>query len=251
MQPRNLEGLLHVATTAQSHHIHNQRPWADHKTQPRQWLDRPCLGAVRGFHRSHTGCWNALHGPHNPRRVSRVETYCSSVRETGGALDDILTQQQQDLGPRLLAVDILRPPETGPNDIMDDVFYSTLCCAAAGGQLTFVGGQGQYPFAPPNGDHRPGLQSQAVQRFPPTHSWNTLVIQPSVAGHRPPQNVHRYGPPEFTRSGQKRSSTTRSTWTNADLDKWLGRVQPFQRTFHSIIDKAFSATTRNTLGHQS
>ena len=57
----------------------------------------------------------------------------------GGALDDILTQQQQDLGPRLLAVDILRPPETGPNDIMDDVFYSTLCCAAAGGQLTFVG----------------------------------------------------------------------------------------------------------------
>ena len=58
----------------------------------------------------------------------------------GGALDDILTQQQQDLGPRLLAVDILRPPETGPNDIMDDVFYSTLCCAAAEGQLTFVGG---------------------------------------------------------------------------------------------------------------
>ena len=58
----------------------------------------------------------------------------------GGALDDIFTQQQQDLGPRLLAVDILRPPETGPNDIMDDVFYSTLCCAAAEGQLTFVGG---------------------------------------------------------------------------------------------------------------
>ena len=37
-------------------------------------------------------------------------------------------------------MDILRPPETGPNDIMDDVFYSTLCCAAAEGQLTFVGG---------------------------------------------------------------------------------------------------------------
>ena len=58
----------------------------------------------------------------------------------GGALDDILIQQQQDLAPRLLAVDILRPPERGPNDILDDVFYSTLCCAAAGGQLSFVGG---------------------------------------------------------------------------------------------------------------
>ena len=42
--------------------------------------------------------------------------------------------------PRLLAVDILRPPEKGPNDILEDEFYSTLCCAAVGGQLSFVGG---------------------------------------------------------------------------------------------------------------
>ena len=58
----------------------------------------------------------------------------------GGALDDILTQQQQDLGRRLIAVDIQRPHEEGPNDILEDGFYSTLCCAAAEGQLTFVGG---------------------------------------------------------------------------------------------------------------
>ena len=40
----------------------------------------------------------------------------------GGALDDILTQQQQDLGRRLIAVDdIQRPHEEGPNDILEDV----------------------------------------------------------------------------------------------------------------------------------
>ena len=61
-------------------------------------------------------------------------------RSDGGALDDILIQQHQDLAPRILAVDILRPPEKGPNDILDDEFYSTLCCAAARGQLSFVGG---------------------------------------------------------------------------------------------------------------
>ena len=39
----------------------------------------------------------------------------------GGALDDILTQQQ-DLGRRLIAVDdIQRPHEEGPNDILEDV----------------------------------------------------------------------------------------------------------------------------------
>ena len=58
----------------------------------------------------------------------------------GGALDDILAQQQQDLSSRLIAVDIQRPQEEGPNDIMEDGFYSTLCCAAVEGQLTFVGG---------------------------------------------------------------------------------------------------------------
>ena len=40
----------------------------------------------------------------------------------GGALDGILTQQQQDLGRRLIAVDdIQRPHEEGPNDILEDV----------------------------------------------------------------------------------------------------------------------------------
>ena len=58
----------------------------------------------------------------------------------GGALDEIITKQQQDLGSRILAVDILRPLESGPNDILDDVFYSQLCCAAVGGKLSFVGG---------------------------------------------------------------------------------------------------------------
>jgi hypothetical protein len=41
--------------------------------------------------------------------------------KAGGALDDILTQQQQDLGRRLIAVDIQRPHEEGPNDILEDV----------------------------------------------------------------------------------------------------------------------------------
>ena len=58
----------------------------------------------------------------------------------GGALDDVITSQQPDLGPRILAVDILRPRDSGPNDILDDGFYSQLCCAAAGGNLSFVGG---------------------------------------------------------------------------------------------------------------
>ena len=39
-------------------------------------------------------------------------------RSDGGALDDILIQQHQDLAPRILAVDILRPQEKGPNDIL-------------------------------------------------------------------------------------------------------------------------------------
>ena len=212
----------------------------------------------------------------------------------GGALDDILTQQQHDLGARLIAVDILRPPETGPNDIMDDAFYSTLCCAAAGGQLTFVGGGPNcrtwsiLRWFPKPGAPRPvrgrdpsqtwglesnsleeqldtdkdsflllrqmvitALASKARQQGVSTPSWNILVIQISLAGHRPPQDAHRYGPPEFMRSGQKRSSITRSTWTNADLGRWLGRAQPFQRTFHSTTGKDSSATTRNTLGHQS
>ena len=89
-----------------------------------------------------TGCWNALYGPHNPRLVSKGGTYYSSTLAgvTEGPWDDILIQQHQDLAPRLLAVDILRPPEKGPNDILEDEFYSTLCCAAVGGQLSFVGG---------------------------------------------------------------------------------------------------------------
>ena len=87
----------------------------------------------------------------------------------GGALDDIITQQRQDLGPRLPAVDILRPPE--PNDILDDVFYSTLCCAAVGGKLSFVGGGPNcrtwsiLRWFPKPGAPRP------VRGRDPTHTW--------------------------------------------------------------------------------
>ena len=132
-----------------------------------------------------------------------------TVPRDGGALDDILTQQQQDLGPRLLAVDILRPPETGPNDIMvmydvcggrprlQNMEHPTMVpqtwstqASTRAWPLSDMGPwfklfrrtvghrQGQYPFAPPNGDHRPGLQSQAVQRFPlilGTPSWSSRV----------------------------------------------------------------------------
>ena len=108
------------------------------------WTCRPCLGTVHGSQRSHTGCWSVLFGLTTQPTTSiqgrgDILLLHAGPRD-GGALDDIITQQQHDLGPRIIAADILRPPETGPNDILDDVFYSTLCRAAVGGKLSFVGG---------------------------------------------------------------------------------------------------------------
>ena len=58
----------------------------------------------------------------------------------GDALDETLAQLQPDLAQKTLAIDIRRKPEAHPNHILDDGFYSTLCCAAVEGRWAFVGG---------------------------------------------------------------------------------------------------------------
>ena len=52
-------------------------------------------------------------------------------QQDGGALDEILAQLCPDLAQKILAVDIRRQSETPTNDILNDGFYSTLCCCAA------------------------------------------------------------------------------------------------------------------------
>eukprot|EP00435_Cladocopium_sp_Y103_P021864 s134_g5.t1 len=56
------------------------------------------------------------------------------------SLDAVLISQQPGLASTIFALDIKRPAEDQPQDIMDDTLYSDLCNHAAGGHWKFVGG---------------------------------------------------------------------------------------------------------------
>ena len=203
-------------------------------------------------------------------------------------MDDILTQQQQDLGRRLIAVDI---HEEGLNDIMEDGFYSTLCCAAADGQLTFVGAGHNcrtwsiLRWFPKPGAPRPvrgrdpsqiwGLETNSLEEQLDTDKdslplLRQMVITALASKARKPSEFHSFleHPHDpIERSRAPAASRCSSIWATRVYREWAKEVNHHRiyfdqcrlrqvarksslRIFRFITGKGTSATMVNAPGHQ-